>query len=54
MLNAAQMIRRELLIRIVRAFDAGTLRDELDRIPMRLRPKNQASSRCCVYHCVCW
>ena len=50
MLNAAQMIRRELLIRIVRAFDEGSLRDELDRIPIRLRPKNSPSSRCCVYH----
>ncbi|MBR3922266.1 MAG: Fe-hydrogenase large subunit family protein, partial [Kiritimatiellae bacterium] len=50
MLNAAQLIRRELLIRIVRAFDNGTLRSELDRIPVRLRPKNAASSRCCVYH----
>lgn len=50
MLNAAQMIRRELLIRIVRAFDNGDLRDELDRIPIRLRPKNSQASRCCVYH----
>ena len=50
MLNAAQLIRRELLIRIVRAFDNGTLRAELDRIPVKLRPKNGASSRCCVYH----
>lgn len=50
MLNAAQLIRRELLIRIVRAFDGGILRSELDRIPIRLRPKDGASSRCCIYH----
>ena len=50
MLNAAQLIRRELLIRIVRAFDGGILRSELDQIPIRLRPKDGASSRCCIYH----
>ncbi|MDO5567149.1 MAG: 4Fe-4S binding protein, partial [Planctomycetia bacterium] len=50
MLNGAQYIRRELLIRLVRAFDDGTLADELDRIPVRMRPKNGPSSRCCVYH----
>ena len=32
MLNGAIYIRRELLIRLVRAFDDGTLREELDRI----------------------
>jgi len=48
--QAAQYIRRELSIRLVRAFDAGTLRDELDKIPVKMRPKNEGSSRCCVYH----
>ena len=50
MLNGAIYIRRELLIRLVRAFDDGTLREELDRIPVKLRPKDLPSSRCCVYH----
>ena len=40
MLNGAIYIRRELLIRLVRAFDDGTLREELDRIPAKLRPKD--------------
>ena len=48
--QAAQYIRRELAIRLVRAFDAGTLSKEIDGIPMKLRPKNEPSSRCCVYH----
>lgn len=48
--QAAQYIRRELAIRLVRAFDDGTLAHELDRIPVKLRPKNEGSSRCCVYH----
>lgn len=50
MINGAQYIRRELMIRLVRAFDAGTLDSELDRIPVKLRPKDGPSSRCCLYH----
>lgn len=50
MLNAATYLRRELLIRLVRAFDAGNLGEEIDRIPVRLRPKDADASRCCIYH----
>ena len=50
MLTATTAIRRELLIRLVRAFDADSLNTELDRIPVKLRPKNDPSSRCCIYH----
>lgn len=48
--QAAQYIRRELAIRLVRAFDDGTLKEELDRIAVKMRPKNEPSSRCCTYH----
>ncbi len=48
--QGAQFIRREIAIRLVRAFDSGTLTKEIDEIPVKLRPKNEASSRCCVYH----
>ncbi len=50
MLNGAIYMRRELLIRLVRAFDDGSLRAELDHIPVKLRPKDQLASRCCIYH----
>ena len=50
MQNGATFLRRELMIRLVRAFDAGTLADEIDQIAVRLRPKDGKSSRCCVYH----
>ncbi len=50
MLNGATFLRRELMIRLVRAFDAGTLEEEIDQIAIKLRPKESASSRCCVYH----
>lgn len=50
MLNGATYIRRELMIRLVRAFDSGSLADELDRIPVRLRPKGGDYSRSSIYH----
>ena len=50
MINGAIYIRRELMIRLVRAFDAGNLREEIDRIPVKLRPKDSDASRCCIYH----
>ncbi len=50
MLNGATFLRRELMIRLVRAFDAGDLDKEIDQIAIRLRPKTGDASRCCVYH----
>ena len=50
MINGAEYIRRELMIRLVRAFDEGILERELDHIPVRMRPKDSPSSRCCIYH----
>ena len=50
MQNATTFIRRELMIRFVRAFDSGEIAAELDHIPVKLRPKDVPSSRCCVYH----
>ncbi len=50
MINGAEYIRRELMIRLVRALDDGTIEQELDQIPVKLRPKHSAASRCCIYH----
>ena len=50
MLNGATFLRRELMIRLVRAFDAGTLQEEIDQIAITLRPKGSEPSRCCIYH----
>ena len=36
MLNGSTFIRRELMIRIVRAFDDGTLENELDHALLRV------------------
>ncbi|MDO4570927.1 MAG: monomeric [FeFe] hydrogenase [Planctomycetia bacterium] len=50
MRNGAQFIRREVMIRLVRAFDEGNLVSEIDKIPILLRPKHGETSRCCLYH----
>ncbi len=50
MLNGYTFIRRELMIRLVRAFAEGTLENEIDQIAVKLRPKEADSSRCCIYH----
>ncbi|MDO4574482.1 MAG: monomeric [FeFe] hydrogenase [Planctomycetia bacterium] len=50
MMNGAERIRRELLIRLVREFMAGTLEENIDRIPLDMRPRGTTSSRCCIYH----
>ncbi len=50
MINGAQYVRRELMIRIVRSFDAGTLEQDIDHIPIMMRPKDGDASRCCIYH----
>ena len=42
-------IRREVLIRLAQIFFEGRLEEQIDRIPLRMRPRSQASSRCCVY-----
>ena len=47
--NDAMLIRRELLTRISRLLMQGQLRRKVDRIPLELRPKGGAFSRCCVY-----
>ncbi|MCP3965070.1 MAG: 4Fe-4S dicluster domain-containing protein [Lentisphaerae bacterium] len=47
--NNAERIRRELLIRIIRNFMRGTLKDVIDRIAVDMRPRKERPSRCCVY-----
>lgn len=47
--NKASLIRRELLARLARLFFEDRLVQDIDRIPIQLRPKNGELSRCCVY-----
>ena len=50
MIDGSIFLRRDLMIRFVRAFYNGSLETELDRLPVKLRPRQEGSSRCCVYH----
>lgn len=47
--NNAMLIRRELLARIAKLLMEERLVEEIDRIPVLLRPKHGDSSRCCIY-----
>lgn len=47
--NQANRLRKEVLVRVARAFFADHPGDSLDRIPMEMRPKQAESSRCCIY-----
>lgn len=42
-------MRRELMIRLIRSFLAGTIEKDIDRIPYEIRPKGMDSVRCCIY-----
>lgn len=47
--NNATIIKRKLIAEISSLFFKGKLREEIDRIPLRLAPKDNGSIRCCVY-----
>lgn len=47
--NKAMIIRRELFSRITKLLMEGRLVEQIDRMPIELRPKNGELSRCCVY-----
>lgn len=48
-INNAMLIRRELLTRLVKLLMEDRLEQQIDRIPLEIRPRNNASVRCCVH-----
>lgn len=48
--NKAKFFRREILTHICDIQINGKILNELDRIPILMRPKSEQSVRCCVYH----
>jgi [FeFe] hydrogenase (group B1/B3) len=48
-LNDVNRIKREMLIKIMKEFHEGVLRENIDAIPCEMRQRGGASSRCCVY-----
>jgi len=49
MYHQATEIRRELLQRVCELSFKGLLREEIDRIPLEMRPRSAALSRCCIH-----
>ncbi len=47
--NYALVTRRELLIKLCKLLVKDQLIEEIDRIPIEMRPKNKQSIRCCVH-----
>jgi len=47
--NQANRIRKEVLIRVAKAFLGDRPQVAIDHIPVEMRPKNKDASRCCIY-----
>ena len=47
--NKATLARRELLIQLCKLLKEGTIEDQIDRIPIKMRPKGNQSLRCCIH-----
>ena len=47
--NNATILRRELLTRIAKLLDENKLIEDIDRIPLEMRPRKNGYSRCCVH-----
>lgn len=47
--NNALITKRELLVRLIQLLDNGTLLDNIDRIPLEMRPRTNSPIRCCVH-----
>ncbi|MGN1063742.1 MAG: monomeric [FeFe] hydrogenase [Alphaproteobacteria bacterium] len=47
--NYAAEFKREVLVRIIKAFMSGKLIEQADSIPVEMRPRGTDSVRCCIY-----
>ena len=47
--NDADRIKKDVLIHLIKAFDEDNLADEIDHIPIKMRPREMEASRCCTY-----
>lgn len=47
--NQANRIRKEVLVRVAKAFLGDRTESEIDHIPLEMRPKGGDASRCCIY-----
>jgi len=47
--NQANRIRKEVLVRVAKAFMSDRPKAVIDRVPLEMRPKDGDASRCCIY-----
>ncbi len=47
--NSATRLHKEILIRIAKAFYSDNKKNSLSLIPIEMRPKEEAFTRCCIY-----
>ena len=47
--NQSNYIRKEISVKLLEYFFNGTLKENIDRIPIDLNPKNKDNYRCCTY-----
>ncbi|MBR8537186.1 monomeric [FeFe] hydrogenase [Carboxylicivirga sediminis] len=47
--NNAVITKRELLVRLIKLLNNDALLDEIDRIPLQMRPRTNSPIRCCVH-----
>jgi len=47
--NQAKRIRKEVLVRVAKAFISDRPQEVINRIPAEMRPKDGEHSRCCIY-----
>lgn len=47
--NKAMQIRQEIQERIIKLIFDETLLDEIDKVPLHMRPRGSESFRCCIY-----
>lgn len=47
--NDANITKKGLLVNIISYFMKGVLKEEINKIPSQIRPKNMQFSRCCIY-----
>ena len=48
--NNTMIVRRDLMSRLIKMYQEGTLLTEIDRLPIKMSPKNShARGRCCIH-----
>ncbi len=47
--NQSNYLRKELTVRLLKSFFYGNLKETIDKLPIEMNPRKNASYRCCIY-----